>query len=879
VTAELTATRELAIPELSLVVLVGVTGSGKSTFARAHFRPTEVISSDYCRGLVADDENDQSATKDAFEVLHFIVGKRLAAGRLTVVDATNVQPEARRELVTLAREYDVLPVAIVMDLPETLCAERNATRPDRDFGPHVIRRQRGLLRRSLHGLQREGFRTVHVLRTPEEIEAATITRTKLFNDLRHESGPFDVIGDVHGCRAELEQLLEALGYTIERDPEGRPVNARHPDRRAIFLGDLVDRGPDTPGVLRLVMGMVAAGHALAVLGNHEAKLLRALRGKNVQRTHGLAESMDQLAAEPEEFRAQVERFIDGLISHYVLDGGRLVVAHAGLIERYQGRASGRVREFCLYGQTTGETDEYGFPVRYPWAQEYRGQALVLYGHTPVPETEWLNNTLCLDTGCVFGGHLTALHYPERTLVTVPAAREYHAPAKPFPGPARTSAPDPAGARREPDVLDIRDVSGSRVIETAYVPRITVRADHAAAALEVMSRFAIDPRWLLYLPPTMSPVATSHRDDLLEHPDQAFEAYHREGVASVLCEEKHMGSRAVLLVCRSQDAARSRFGVPVPAPDAPGAARPPSAVPAPGAVWTRTGRPFFPSPPSASLIAQVREAAEQAGLFDELGTSWLLLDAELLPWNVKAAQLLRDQYAAVGAAARASLPVAVAALQQAAARAEPPDGVDALLDRTRARLTNAEAFTAAYLRYCWDTEGLTGVRVAPFQLLASQGAVYHERGHAWHLDLADRLAAAAPDLIATTRRIAVETGDPASVSAATRWWEDLTAAGGEGMVVKPAANLTRGPHGPVQPGLKVRGREYLRIIYGPDYTEPANLARLRERGLSHKRSLALREYALGLEALDRVARGEPLWRIHECVFAVLALESEPVDPRL
>ncbi len=207
----------------------------------------------------------------------------------------------------------------------------------------------------------------------------------------------------------------------------------------------------------------------------------------------------------------------------------------------------------------------------------------------------------------------------------------------------------------------------------------------------------------------------------------------------------------------------------------------------------------------------------------------------------------------------------------------------LLERTRARLANAEAFTAAYLRYCWATDGLAGVRVAPFQLLASEGAVYHERPHLWHLGLADRLAAAS-ELIAPTRRVEVATADPASVVAATRWWEDLTAAGGEGMVVKPAANLTHGHSadhtgGLVQPGLKVRGREYLRIIYGPDYTEPAHLVRLRQRGLSHKRSLALREYALGLEALDRVARGEPLWRVHECVFAVLALESEPIDPRL
>ena len=871
---------ELSIPELSLVLLVGVTGSGKSTFARANFKPTEVISSDFCRGLVADDENDQSATPAAFELLRFIVGQRLKAGRLTVVDATNVQPEARRDLVLVAREYDVLPVAIVLDLPERLCAERNAQRPDRDFGPHVIRRQRQQLRRHRNGLPREGFRTVHVLNTPEEVAAATITRAKLFNDLRDKTGPFDVIGDVHGCRAELEQLLDKLGYAIDRDGAGRPVGARHPTRRAIFLGDLVDRGPDTPGVLRLVMSMVAEGAAFCVPGNHEAKLLKALRGKNVKRSHGLDASMEQLDAEPEEFRARVDQFIDGLISHYVLDGGRLVVAHAGLIERYHGRASGRVREFCLYGQTTGETDEYGLPVRYPWAQEYRGQALVLYGHTPVPETEWLNNTLCLDTGCVFGGRLTALNYPERTVVSVPAARVYHPPAKPFPvsAPSDPASWGPAGpgspAHREPDVLNIEDVSGSRVIETGYVPRVGVREAHAAAALEVMSRFALDPRWLLYLPPTMSPVATSTMEGLLEHPEQAFTAYHSDGVTDVLCEEKHMGSRAVLLICRTPAAAHARFSVPA----------------VPGAIWTRTGRPFFPAALTADLADRVRSAAEQAGLFSELDTLWLLLDAEVLPWNVKAGQLLRGQYAAVGAAARASLPAAVAALEQARARALPANSpaLPELLDRTRARMTNADAFTAAYLRYCWSTDGLSGVRVAPFQLLASEGAVYHERPHEWHLEIADRLAAAAPDLIATTRRLAVDIGDPVSVAKATRWWEDLTAGGGEGMVVKPAANLSprrgsgssqHGAKGLVQPGLKVRGREYLRLIYGPDYTEPGHLDRLRQRALSHKRSLALREYALGLEALDRVARGEPLWRVHECVFAVLALESEPVDPRL
>ncbi len=660
--------RELSIPELSLVVLVGVTGSGKSTFARAHFKPTEVISSDYCRGLVADDETDQAATPDAFDVLHYIAGKRLAAGRLTVVDATSVQPEARKPLVDLAREHDVLPVAIVLDLPSSVCEARNQQRPDRDFGAHVIRRQHAALRKSVKNLQREGFRAVHVLRSEAEIGETRVTRTKLFSDLRRDTGPFDVIGDVHGCLPELLVLLEKLRYTLTRDDAGRVVNAAHPEgRRVIFLGDLVDRGPDSPGVLRLAMGMVAAGTALAVPGNHEDKLLRALRGRKVRVSHGLETTLEQLAAEPPEFRAAVETFLDGLTSHYVLDGGRLVVAHAGLSARLQGRASARVRSFCLYGQTTGETDDYGLPVRYPWAEDYRGRAVVLYGHTPVPAPEWVNNTLCLDTGCVFGGSLTALNYPERMLVSAPSARVYYEPARPFPvgtpvgtasantGPANPGPTDaaPAGARREPSVLDITDVTGTRVIETGYGSRVKIGEANAAAALEVMSRFAIDPRWLLYLPPTMSPVSTAPDGDLLEHPAQAFAAYADAGVRDVVCEEKHMGSRAVVLVCRSEADAVARFGV------APGMGA--------GAMWTRTGRPFFGPALTSALLNRVRAAATSAGLFDELSTSWLLLDAELLPWSAKAGQLLRDQYASVGAAARAALPVAVSVLERAAER--------------------------------------------------------------------------------------------------------------------------------------------------------------------------------------------------------------------
>lgn len=324
----------------------------------------------------------------------------------------------------------------------------------------------------------------------------------------------------------------------------------------------------------------------------------------------------------------------------------------------------------------------------------------------------------------------------------------------------------------------------------------------------------------------------------------------------------MGSRAVVLLGR--DDLSERFGLP-----------------GLGALYTRTGRSFFDVATTSSFLTSLRDVVAKAGVFDDLGTSWLLLDAELLPWSAKAGDLLRNQYAAVGAAARTSLPPAITALESVVGRDLEGDSVDVagLLERLRARSANTARFTEAYRRYCWPTDGLDGVRLAPFQVLASEGATYHDRPHAWHLDIADRLVAAAPSLIAPTRRVYVDLGDESSRAAATAWWEELTGAGGEGMVVKPAGNLTRTAKGLAQPGLKVRGQEYLRLIYGPDYTEPANFDRLRNRNLGHKRSLALREYALGLESLERLARNEPLWRIHECVFAVLALESDPIDPRL
>jgi protein phosphatase len=855
---------KLTIPELAVVALVGPSGSGKSSFARKHFLATEVLSSDFCRGLVSDDENSQAATNDAFEILYFIAAKRLAAGKLVVIDATNVQSEARKNIIELARRYHCLPVAIVFDLPEKLCHERNRDRVDRNFGPHVIRQQSQQLRRSLRNLDREGFRRVHVLRSEEEVSEAEIHREPLWNNLKHERGPFDLIGDVHGCFEELRELLAQLGYGVERQSNGDGVSysVKNPaGRKVVFLGDLVDRGPNIPEVLRLTMSMVEAGLAFCVPGNHDIKLMRKLGGKDVQITHGLANSVEQLEREPVEFRKKVREFLDKLVSHYVLDEGRLVVAHAGMKEEMQGRGSGKVREFALYGETTGETDEFGLPVRYNWAAEYRGKAMVVYGHTPVPQAEWLNRTINIDTGCVFGGSLTALRYPEKELVSVRAREVYAEPVRPLAAVVEANL-TLTSQQLHDDLLDIDDVIGKRIVTTRLHHNVTVREENALAALEVMSRFATNPKWLIYLPPTMSPMETTTHPGLLEHPAEAFSYFRREGIARIICEEKHMGSRAIVIVCRDEKAARCRFGVQADEF---------------GVCYTRTGRRFFEDKTiEQEFLERVREAVSAADFWEEFKTDWICLDTELMPWSAKAQELLRAQYAAVGAAGKVALQEVVLGLEPLASR-----NADALplLESIRERLTAVNRYVESYRHYCWPVQSVNDLQLAPFHLLATEDQVHVTRDHSWHMEKLSELCKASDGLLLATPYKFVDVTETHSADEAIQWWEAMTGQGGERMVVKPFDFIARGRRGLLQPAVKCRGPEYLRIIYGPEYLLPENLKRLRSRSISSKRSLALREFALGIEALERFVRHEPLRRVHECVFGVLALESEPVDPRL
>ena len=784
---------------------------------------------------------------------------------MTVVDATNVQVEARKGLISLARQYHTLPVAIVLDIPQQICEDRNESREDRNFGNHVIRQQKRQLRKSIKGLKREGFRKIYVLKSEEEVNDVTgIIREKLYSDKKDIKGPFDIIGDIHGCYDEAILLLEKLGYiinSVSNNGKNFGLEISHPqNRQAVFLGDLVDRGPNSPAVLKLVMSMVRSGVALCVPGNHDLKLQKKLKGKNVQLKHGLAETMEQLEGESPEFLEEVKEFLYSLTSHYILDGGRLAVAHAGIKEEMQGRGSGAVRSFCLYGETTGEIDEFGLPVRYNWASEYRGRAKVVYGHTPVPNAEWFNKTIDIDTGCVFGGKLTALRYPEEELVSVKAAEVYSEPIKPLEHKSENGLNH---QQEYDDLLNIDDVIGKRIVQTRLRNNLTIREENSIAALEVMSRFAINPKWLIYLPPTMSPCATSELPNYLEHPEQAVNYYKKRGIEQIVCEEKHMGSRTVLIVCKNEEVVLRRFGI-----ENEGI----------GICYTRTGRNFFKdSKLEKEFLERVQKALSKSRFWEKFETDWVCLDAELMPWSAKAQSLLKDQYASVGSSSKNSLSAVERVLLKTEDRGI--EGANVLLEKFSYKRKAVSKFIDAYRNYCWEVHSIEDYKLAPFHILATKGAVHIDKDHQWHMENIKEVCLADEKILRITPYKIVETNNKESVQEAIDWWIQITESGGEGMVVKSFDFISYGTDGLLQPAIKCRGSEYLRIIYGPEYDMPENLERLKKRGLSRKRSLALREFALGVEGLERFVRKEPLRRIHESIFGVLALESEDVDPRL
>lgn len=847
---------EITIPSIGLVLMVGASGSGKSRLAARRFHPSEIVELDRCREIVSGDRNDQSATDDAAAVAAEIIERRLRRRLLTVVDATNVRSEDRRRWTSIAARTHSLVTAIVLDPGMGFCQKSAEARDGERYNPRSVAQHYSLLSRDRRKLSKsDGVRNVTTLSSPEEIEAATIRRRDTYNDKRSVTGPFDIIGDVHGMTDELETLLEKLGWSVVWTGEGEErmsVLSHREDRRLVFLGDMTDRGPRSRDALLIMEAAVSSGQGFAVASNHDDRFKRWLQGRETSLTHGIDTSIADFEGTSETYRRRIADVIDALPAHLVFDGGRLAVAHVGLREDMILGASPEMRDFAVFGPKSAPGED-GKSARVDWADEYRGRTSIVYGHTVVDEPVWHNRTICLDTGAVFGGSLTALRWPEKEIVSVPASKAY------------AELDRPAFSRKEirdPAVIGFKDVSGKKYVETGLSGRITVEADHMAGALEHMSRYAIDPRWLVYIPPTMSPVESSSDGDYLEHPAQAFDYYRKHGVTDLVVETKHMGSRALALVCRDAETAARRFGVEDGHT---------------GHVWSRSGRAFFDEDQRRTVVAAISDGASR-GLFDELRTDWLLLDMEIMPWNTKATDLIERQFAPTGRAAQMGGRLALHALSRFASRGVAD--VSALQERLSRRLENAGRFDAVWRGYCWDAPDLSALRIAPFHVLASEGRVHHDVRHDEHLRWIEMLAGSGMSgMLVGTPHLRVDLSDETTVAAAVDLWVRDTSSGAEGIVVKPHTFATRGERGLVQPALKVRGRDYLRIIYGPDYDLPENLARLRDRAIASKRGRAMKQFALGVEGLERLVRREPVRRVHECVFSTIALDSDPLDPRL
>ncbi|MEL7148689.1 MAG: polynucleotide kinase-phosphatase, partial [Bacteroidota bacterium] len=469
------------------------------------------------------------------------------------------------------------------------------------------------------------------------------------------------------------------------------------------------------------------------------------------------------------------------------------------------------------------------------------------------------NTIDIDTGCVFGGALTCLRYPEQELVSVPALKVYCTPVKPLIEKSQKLS----SQQMYDSLLDVKDYIGKQFIHTKLRQKVTVQEENSKAALEVMSRFAIEPRWLIYLPPTMAPTAVSDLPEMLEHPKEAFQYYKKSGVKQVVCEEKHMGSRAILVICKDQEVAQRRFGA------TDGKA---------GICYTRTGRNFFTDPVlEKAFINRVMSAMTDSGLWETLKSDWVCIDAEIMPWSMKAKTLIKDQYAAVGTSATHGLEMVADQLKIAANRYG--EALHPLIDKVTAKQNAIEQYKTAFGHYCWEVKELDDITVAPFHIMASEGEVHTDKNHLWHLTTLKRLAEADPDLFRATAYQFVQLDRPDEVARAIDWWTEMTEHGGEGIVVKPSTFIAKDGGKLLQPAIKCRGAEYLRIIYGPEYQLGESTKLLKERKSGRKKSLALTEFALGVEGLDRFVAGRPLRDVHQCAFGVLALETEPIDPRL
>ncbi|KZR60117.1 polynucleotide kinase-phosphatase [Pseudobacillus badius] len=862
---------KIIVPYAGIVLLVGPSNSGKSTLLKSMIEkkqilPSEVVSSDEFRVLVSDrefidwrerpkDEADclldeyQTISKEAFSMMDSVIDARCRLNKLTFVDATHLHPDDRKRYIALARKNHVPIIAIVLDIPLDTLIERDGQR-DHPRGKRRLKQQYQTFKREKRFIKKEGYTSTYLLDETKHIEF--IRRTNPI-EIDVKQG-IDIIGDIHGCYDEMILILEKLGY--EKNDEGLYI---HPNgRKFISVGDVMSRGPQSLNTMLFFLRHVQKGLAYMIDSNHGWKIARWLEGRKVTLSHGdekVAEDFQQYeeafgSKRTEEIKHALKEFLLQAPSHYVFtkNGVRaLVCAHAGIKDEFIGKQSRDISDFCRYGDTDG-FDQQGKPIRKDWFIHHQTTTLIVWGHDPKPQPLLINNTINIDQGVVFGGKLTAFRFPEKEFVSVKALKDY-----------AESADNPLKEwekkRLAPPNIG-RLMNGYSVL-TEELGAVQIHQDIAKSAVDVVSHFTIPIEQLIYIPPTMSPTPNaSSLDNYLEHPKEAIDYYRNQGIETMIAEKKHMGSRAILFLFKDKAAAKKHVGID-----------------SLGVIYTRRGRRFFDAPTEEKLVLKIHKDLKDYGYFETYDTEYLLLDAEIMPWNLKAKELISNQYAHV---AENAILDRTKLKEKIEAAFKENNLLKGWLEEYEHKLENAMTFKEVFQKYCWDIGEVDQIQIAPFHILAHSNEVFFDRPHTWHMKMNRELSKHSSLFVETEYKII---HNKESEEEAIKWWEEMTSEGHEGIVIKPESFISRNKGKLVQPAIKVRGRKYLNIIYGMDYLRPENLARLKNRNTGKKQKLALKEFALGVEGIKRFVNGESIERVHECVLATLAMEADPVDPRL
>lgn len=860
---------KIIIPNSGIVLLIGASNSGKTTLLNKWIHeefilPSEVISSDEYRLMVSDtnfmqwtgrpkDEADSlydqyyAISKEAFHMMDNIIEARCRLNKLTFIDATHLFSDDRKRYIALARKHHVPIVAVILDIPEEILLERDEQR-EHPRGKKKVKQQYQNLKREKHFIKKEGFKSIYSISADEELELVR-TNHPLLVDV--EQG-IDLIGDIHGCYDEFIALLEKLGYK-----ENEESLYFHPvGRKFMSVGDVMSRGPESIKTMLFFQRHVEHGLAYMTDSNHGWKIARWLDGRNVTLNYGDEKVEEEFveyeqaygAEKTAETKEMLKNFLLRAPSHYVLmknDVPTAVCTHAGIKDEFIGKQSSDIQDFCRYGDTSGLNGK-GKPIREDWFVHHKGSMVIIWGHDPKPQPLVINNTINIDQGIVFGGKLTAFRYPEKEFISVEAANDYSGPL---------DNPLKEWEKKRFDAPNIEKFIEGYSVQTEQLGDVKIHPDIVKSAIDTISHYTIPIEQLLYIPPTMSPTPESAKlPDFLEHPKEAIEYYRSHGIETLIAEKKHMGSRAVLLLFKDKDSAKKTIGSEIE-----------------GVIYSRTGRRFFDKITEQKVVQDLNEELTQKGYYDKHETDFVLLDAEIMPWNLKAKELISSQYAHVSESALLDRQKILEKLYTS----ERVDVKDWLVEYEE-KLANAETFKEVFQKYCWDIEGTDAIQIAPFHVLAHSNETFFHKPHTWHMKMNKELAEDSSLFVTTDYKII---SDAVSEKEAITWWEEMTKDGHEGIVIKPEFYIPTYRGKLIQPAIKVRGRKYLHIIYGMDYLSPANLERLKKRNTGKKQKLALKEFALGIEGLKRFVNGDSIERVHECVLAALAMESDPVDPRL